>query len=139
MSLVPNQVGDAVEVEQFGLKDSGKRAEFETGMVRDTQDDKIEYHRVFDGPMFERWAAHLTKGAKKYPDHAPGQPNWTLARTIIELIRFKASAVRHFFQWLRGDVDEDHASATIFNINGAEYVKARMKEEECSKQLTLNL
>jgi hypothetical protein len=39
--------------------------------------------------------------------------------------RFKESAVRHFFQWLNGDVDEDHAAAVFFNINGFEYVKAR--------------
>jgi hypothetical protein len=26
-------------------------------------------------------------------------------------------------QYLRGDVDEDHASAVVFNLNGAEYLR----------------
>jgi hypothetical protein len=44
-----------------------------------------------------------------------------------ELDRFRASAARHFAQWMAGDTDEDHASAVWFNINGAEYVKERLK------------
>jgi hypothetical protein len=32
------------------------------------------------------------------------------------------------FQWFRGDSDEDHAAAVIFNINGFEYVKEKLRE-----------
>lgn len=117
-----------MSTDSFVVKDSGARQEFTSGMVRDVADDKVDYARVFDGPMIERWAAHLTKGATKYPDTAPGVPNWTLARGDAERARFRASAVRHFVQWLRGDVDEDHAAAVFFNINGAEYVKTQMAE-----------
>lgn len=110
----------------FVVKDSGERQAFDSGMVRDTSTGKAEYARVLDGPMLDRWAAHLAKGAVKYPDVAPGVANWTLANGAAELERFKASAFRHFVQWMRGEVDEDHAAAVLFNINGAEYVKARM-------------
>lgn len=110
----------------FIVKDSGQRQQFAGGMVRDTQDGKIEYDRVLDGPMFERWAEHLTKSVAKYPDAALGVPNWTLAAGDEELVRFKKSAVRHFVQWLRGDMDEDHAAAVFFNINGVEYVAEKM-------------
>jgi hypothetical protein len=112
----------------YAVKDSGQREQFESGMVRDTSAGKVDFRRVLDGPMLDRWAAHLSKGAVKYPDVAPGVPNWTLAAGPAELDRFKQSAFRHFLQWLRGDVDEDHAAAVFFNVNGACYVEDRMLE-----------
>lgn len=136
--------GDNPVANEFGIKDSGKRAQFESGMVRDTQEGKLDYWRVFIGPMIRRWADHVTKGAVKYPDVNIGVPNWTLAAGEAELHRFKASAIRHLVQWLEGNVDEDHAAAVIFNINGAEYVKEKMastpvtqaKEEILVKRFT---
>lgn len=111
---------------EFQVKDSGARQSFDSGMVRDTTEGKTEYRRVFDGPMLQRWAEHLTKGAAKYPDVEPGVANWTLAAGEAEYQRFRDSAVRHMMQWLRGDRDEDHAAAVLFNINGAEYVRERL-------------
>lgn len=120
---------DRLYKNQFVVKDSGARQEFPSGMVRDVADDKVDYARVFDGPMLERWAVHLTKGAAKYPDVAPGVANWTLAAGDAERARFRASAVRHFIQWMQGHTDEDHAAAVLFNLNGHEYVKARTAED----------
>jgi hypothetical protein len=105
----------------FVVKDSGERQEFSNGMVRDVEDNKIDYTLVLDGPMFDRWAEHLTKGARKYSAR-----NWMLASGQTELERFKRSALRHFLQWFRDDVDEDHGAAVMFNINGAEYVKGKL-------------
>ena len=102
----------------FTVKDSGARQQFDSGMVRDVEDDKVDYTLILDGPMFRRIAEHLTKGAQKY---APR--NWMKARGDEEYRRFKRSAFRHFLQWYWGWTDEDHAAATFFNINGAEYVK----------------
>lgn len=102
----------------FLVKDSGKRAEFDSGMVRDTEDGKIDYSLILDGPMLDRWAAHMTKGAEKYE---PG--NWLKAAGLEEYRRFRRSMLRHTFQWLRGEEDEDHAAAIYFNVNGAEYAK----------------
>lgn len=110
----------------YAIKDSGKRETFMSGMVRDTQEGKIEYDRILDGPMFDRWSEHLTKGAVKYPDSPDGSANWTKATGAAELRRFRKSAFRHFRAWMRGDTDEDHAAGVFFNINGAEYVKDRM-------------
>ncbi len=89
--------------------------------------------------MFRRWAEHLRKGAVKYPDVAPGVANWTLASGKAELHRFKESSLPHMIQWLMGEVDEDHAAGVFFNINGAEFVKARInplteEEKDGSKQ-----
>ena len=118
---VPYGAGDG-----FVVKDSGERKEFASGMVRDTTAGKLDWWRLLVGPMARRLVAHVTKGAAKYPDVRPGVPNWTLAAGEQELARFKDSAFRHFVQWYEGDVDEDHAAAVVFNINGAEYVKEKL-------------
>lgn len=107
----------------FVVKDSGKREEFDSGMVRDTEDGKADETLVYDGPMFERQAIHLTKGAVKY-----AKRNWMQARTEYERDRFMRSLARHFRQYVSGLVDEDHAAAIFFNINGAEYVKQRLAD-----------
>lgn len=116
---------------QFVVKDSGKRQQFDSGMVRDTSEGKTDFTVILDGPMITRWAEHLTKAKAKYPDVKPGVSNWTLAAGEEELIRFKKSAMRHFMQWIRGDVDEDHAAALYFNVNGYEFVKEKLK---CPKE-----
>lgn len=95
-------------------------------MVRDTCTGKPDVDRVLDGPLLLRWAEHLTKGGAKYPDVAPGVPNWTLAQGVEEAKRFRRSAVRHLIQWANGDRDEDHAAAVVFNLNGYEYVRDKI-------------
>ena len=127
LRTLPDSTGfSEIAPELFTIKDSGVRYTFDSGSLRDTTDDKINWANVANGPMLERWAVHLTNGAKKYPDTAPGVPNWTLINTEAERIRYRESAFRHFMQWYRGDSDEDHAAAVFFNINGVEYVKGRL-------------
>ena len=98
-----------------------KLKEYESGMVREDKSDKIDYSLAMDGPMFERYAKHMTNGAKIH-----GARNWMCASGTRELMDFRAAAVRHLYQWLRGDFSEDHAAAVIFNLNGAELVKERL-------------
>lgn len=113
---------------RFTVKDSGQRQQFDSGMVRDITAGKVDYHRAYDGVLLDRYCAHLTKGAVKYPDQLNGKPNWMLADGRAELNRFRASAARHFRQWLRGDTDEDHFSATVFNLNGYETINEKMND-----------
>jgi hypothetical protein len=80
---------------------------------------------VFDGPMLDRWAEHLTAASLKY-----SKGNWLLAEGQAELDRFRESATRHFRQWLRGDQDEDHAAAVLFNLNGYEHLKAKLSTQK---------
>lgn len=112
----------------YETKDSGKREEYITGMRRDTQEGKPRYDLVVpllkpgmsaDVIMLKRWADLMLRGAEKY-----GERNWELASTEEELVRFKASAFRHFMQWFNGEFDEDHAAAVMFNIQAAEYCKS---------------
>lgn len=110
----------AVKYGKFVIKDSGKREEFTGGMLRDTEEGKIDYLLALDGPMFKRYAEHLTKGAKKY-----GKRNWLKGVGQLEYSRARSSAFRHLMQWLDGETDEDHAAAVIFNVNQAEYLKTK--------------
>lgn len=113
---------------EFTIKDSGKRQEFASGMVRDTAEGKVNYLAVLDGPMYDRWAIHITKGKVKYPDVRPGVANWTLAAGIEELQRAKESLARHYRQYTRGDKDEDHGAAIFFNVNLIEYIKEKLQK-----------
>lgn len=53
-----------------------------------------------------------------------------LANSEEELERFKASAFRHFMQWINGQDDEDHAVAVFFNIQAYEYTKQKIEKNE---------
>jgi hypothetical protein len=109
--------------EEFVVKDSGVREEYEGGMRRDTQEGKPDY-TLIDLSFLTRLANHLVKGAKKY-----GENNWMLANSPAELKRFKKSAFRHLIQWLSEETDEDHMAAVCFNLMAAEYVKEKIGDE----------
>lgn len=109
----------------YVTRDSGNRTTFDSGMIRDTTEGKINWALALDGPMFQRWAELLTRGSVKYEPR-----NWMKAQGMDEYDRFRESAFRHFIQWYYGaDDGEDHAAAVIFNINGAEYVKQGLWED----------
>ena len=111
----------------FTTKDSGERKVYETGMQRDTDKNKPRFDLCWK-PLLWRWAELMARGAEKY-----GANNWQKASTQEELERFQASAERHLQQWLRGDKDEDHAAAVIFNLAGAEYVQEHIDIVNMSK------
>lgn len=104
---------------KFTTLDSGNRQSYDSGMQRDTQENKPDY-TLLPLEFLKRWAELMTRGAAKY-----GRHNWRLANSQEELDRFKSSALRHMMQWLEGDVTEDHATAVAFNIAAAEYVKTK--------------
>ena len=106
---------------EWVTRDSGNREYYESGMQRDVTEGKTKWHLITSGPMLKRWAELLTRGAEKYSDD-----NWMKANSFDEYARFRESAFRHFMQWYYGHDDEDHAAATMFNLNGAEYVKERL-------------
>lgn len=105
----------------FETKDSGERAQFDSGMQRDLEDGKPRFDLMiplgvpYDEQMITRLAALYGRGAVKYKDR-----NWEKANSEAELARFKSSAYRHFMQWFMGEIDEDHAAAVMFNIIGHE-------------------
>jgi hypothetical protein len=118
-------------VPDSGLKDSGKRLSFASGMVRDVDDTKPAFDLVipervpYEELMLTRWAELLRKGAIKY-----SRRNWEKADSQEELDRAKASAFRHFMQWFSGETDEDHAAAVFFNINEVETIRYKQRVKE---------
>lgn len=114
-----------------GLKDSGQRLQFASGMVRDVDHTKPAFDLVipegipYEELMLTRWAELLRKGAIKY-----ARRNWEKADSDEELQRAKASAFRHFMQWFTEENDEDHAAAVFFNINEVETIKYKQRTKE---------
>lgn len=104
----------------FVTKDSGQRVDYPSGMRRDVDTGKARYDLI-PRTMLRRLAELYARGAVKYGDN-----NWQLANSEEELTRFKASAFRHFVQWLDDERDEDHGSAVFFNIAAAEHVRAKL-------------
>jgi hypothetical protein len=111
----------------FETKDSGKREEYASGMVRDTQEGKARFDLLlpkgvpYANQMLTRFAELMARGAGKYGDR-----NWEKARGEEELDRYYSSALRHLQQWANGETDEDHAAAVMFNVMAGETVKFRM-------------
>lgn len=155
---------------KYKTKDSGKREQYSSGMVRDTQEGKLDYwlvpqdiihqfvvhfyednakmnffYHVFDFlvtdddagyydalssffyiaddpyELMERMAGLMTRGAEKY-----GRRNWEKASTEEELERFKSSCLRHLFQFMCGEEDEDHLCATMFNLCAVKHVQEKL-------------
>jgi hypothetical protein len=120
----------------FETKDSGRREEYASGMRRDTQEGKARFDLLWPegvpyGEQFlTRFAELMARGAEKYGDR-----NWEQANSQVELDRFKASAARHFAQWVAGERDEDHAAAVAFNLMAYETVRWRLASNETSRTI----
>ena len=72
--------------------------------------DALTSSGVFHDPftMFLEVSKHFEEGAKKY-----GEYNWQKG---IPTHCYIDSAVRHYLKWLRGDNDENHDRAFVWNI-----------------------
>lgn len=114
---------DVTELE-YVTKDSGVREEYESGMVRDTDSGKPRYDLMPVGPM-KRLAELYARGAVKY-----GENNWQLANSDVEMRRFRASAMRHMYEWLAGNEDEDHAIAVVWNVFAYLHTEENIKANE---------
>lgn len=111
---------------EHGIKET-RRVEHESGMIRDTTEGKTNWLLVFDGPLLQRWAEHMTRGAA-----TKGRRNWMKAgdnpvTAEADLERFREGLVRHMAQFLAGESDEDHAAALAFNLNGMLLVEEKIR------------
>lgn len=115
----------------YVTKDSGQREVRDSGYARDTEDGKARYDLLFPlgvpyaSQFLTRVAELLARGAKKYEAR-----NWELADDEASLDRYKSSAARHFAQWISGDMDEDHASAVVFNLLGHETLRYKLDQDD---------
>lgn len=104
---------------KFITKDSGKRQEFTTGMIRDTQEGKPRYDLIPTGPL-RRLADLYARGAIKYDDN-----NWMKGQPYS---RAYASLFRHLIAWREGDRDEDHIAAVAWNAFAIMYYEDNKPE-----------
>lgn len=113
----------------YETKDSGARAEFAGGMLRDTNNGKVRVDLCFpddvpyDEQLIVRWGALMARGAEKYSAR-----NWELGKGEPAYQRARESAMRHFMQWYLGEDDEDHAAAVCFNMQAAILFEGRRDE-----------
>lgn len=103
----------------FETKDSGRREEFATGMVRDTQEGKPRFDLIPTEGL-RRLADLYARGAKKYDDN-----NWKKGQPFS---RAYASLFRHLIQWREGDRSEDHMAAVVFNAMALMYYEEKKPE-----------
>lgn len=91
------------DVTQSGL--TGEQ--FTTGSKRDSREGKGRYDLMSPYTM-RRLARHFENGAAKYGDR-----NWEKGQPVS---RYADSAIRHIFNYLEGQQDEDHLAAAMWNI-----------------------
>jgi hypothetical protein len=89
------------------IKDSGQRTEFSTGAKRDMHDGKGRMDLLPCTAIIEL-SKHCENGAIKY-----GERNVDKG---IPQHSFIDSGLRHLFKYLRGDRDENHLVAALWNI-----------------------
>lgn len=104
---------------QCSIKDSGSRREFETGALRDIQLGKGRYD-LLPWEAIHELALHCEAGALKY-----GERNCEKGIPIHSLID---SAFRHLSCYMRGETDEPHLRATMWNIAFAIWMEKKKPE-----------
>ena len=108
------------------VTDSGKRQEFKTGSVRDTNIGKGRYDLI-SPLMLQRLAKHFENGAVKYGDR-----NWEKGQPLS---RYFDSAVRHLYKHLEGMRDEDHLAAAVWNVGAMIHTEELIERELLPKKL----
>lgn len=96
-------------MKDYELHDDGSRETFESGAIREPEDDKLRYDLIPPGPL-QRLALNMTKGAQKYGEH-----NWNKGMPSSRML---SAAMRHLELARAGDQKEDHWAALVFNIFG---------------------
>jgi len=104
--------------DQKPLKDSGERLTFASGAVRDTSKGKGRYDLLSPHAIF-RLARVFEKGAEKYAAR-----NWEQGMSISRLID---SGLRHTFQYLEGNRDEDHLAQAAWNLMAAIHMEEQIR------------
>ena len=93
--------------DDYDLKDSGTRKKFSTGARRDMPSNKGRFD-LLPPRVIRAVAIHYEKGAEKYGDR-----NWEKG---IPINSFISSGLRHAYQFLDGEGDENHLIAAIWNF-----------------------
>lgn len=96
------------------LPDTGARAQYATGAVRDASAGKGHFHSIPPGSL-RRIAKRFEDGARKY-----SKDNWMKG---IPLSHYQDSMLRHILAWAEGDTSEDHMGAILWNAACADWTE----------------
>lgn len=112
--------------DEYKIKDSGCKSEYQTGAWRDNPENKGAFDLV---PWETVWhlAVHYEKGAKKYAAR-----NWEKG---IPTSRFFQAGMRHAIQHYMGMTDENHMIACIWNFIGLYQTKLWIQRGELPEEL----
>src|SRR5438477_12878367 len=111
---------------EYVTKDSGRREEWTTGSRRDAREGKGRYD-LLPPHAVHRLAQLYERGAAKYGDR-----NWEKGQPLS---RFVDSALRHLFQLVAGEEDEDHAAAVAWNVLAFMETECRVRAGELPAEL----
>lgn len=89
-----------------------------SGMVRSDDTGKPDYTTI-GLDFLEELAVHMTANIE-----SKGYNNWKKASTEEDELRARRSAWRHFVAFQRGDDDENHAAALVYNVMVVRHVRA---------------
>lgn len=90
---------------EYITKDSGQREHFKDGAMRDRREGKGRYD-LLSPIALKRLAGLYERGSLKYDDR-----NWEKG---MPMTRVFDSMIRHAYQWLAGEGDEDHLAAVAW-------------------------
>lgn len=120
------------------LPDSGHRVDFDTGAHREMAPGKGRFDLVSPIAMREL-AKLLEKGAIKYTKYdddgnvlVEGARNWEKG---LPLHSFVDSGMRHLFQLIEGNMDEDHAVAVLWNMMAFVHTREMIADGKLPKSL----
>ncbi len=103
--------------------------QFNTGAQRDTSDGKLR-QSLIPTEELNRVLKRYLDGAEKY-----GENNWMNG---MPLSVYYDCAHRHMSAWWRGDQDEDHAAAVVWNMLCAMWTESNSKKPHSDHQDDLN-
>lgn len=107
-----------IKTQKISMKDE-KNRQFDTGAQRDTGEGKLRMSLVPQQEL-KRVMKRYLDGAEKY-----GENNWMKG---MPLSVYYDCAHRHLEAWWRGEDDEDHAAAVVWNMLCAMYAE-RCRED----------
>ena len=102
-------------------KSQNDNRQFTTGAQRDTGDGKLRMSLIPHQEL-KRVMKRYLDGAEKY-----GENNWMRG---MPLSVYYDCAHRHLDAWWRGDGDEDHAAAVVWNMLCAMWTEANHNDDE---------
>ena len=102
---------------QSGAVPDADKRQFDTGAVRDNEDEKPDFTETISWTAFNRYATYMTGKKSRY-----GQGNF---KKGIPIDAYERSLIRHLDKYMRNkyedgqdEPNEDHLAAMVFNLFG---------------------